>query len=134
MEPRAQRSIATKLLQPREGAELRVNARVTGMSEAADVSRTLTIDQDGNTATVAAKMVVGADGAGSFVSMVVESLKSAVNAGRQAEELSLKQISGEADLKDVVTAVANAENTLETVIAVRDKVLSAYQEILRMPI
>ncbi len=46
----------------------------------------------------------------------------------------MKQISGEADLKDVVTAVANAENTLETVVAVRDKVLSAYQEILRMPI
>jgi len=33
-----------------------------------------------------------------------------------------------------VTAVANAEHTLETVIAVRDKVLTAYQEILRMPI
>ena len=74
------------------------------------------------------------DGEGSFVSMVSDSLKSAVSTGRQAEELSLKQISGEADLKDVVTAVANAENTLETVIAVRDKVMSAYQEILRMPI
>ena len=74
------------------------------------------------------------EGEGSFVSMVTDSLKSAANTGRQAEELSLKQISGEADLKDVVTAVANAEHTLETVIAVRDKVLSAYQEILRMPI
>lgn len=70
----------------------------------------------------------------SFVGMVTDSLKSAVQTGREAEELSLKQISGEADLKDVVTAVANAENTLETVVAVRDKVLSAYQEILRMPI
>ncbi len=74
------------------------------------------------------------EGEGSFVNMVSDSLKSAVTTGRQAEELSLKQISGEADLKDVVTAVANAEQTLETVIAVRDKVLSAYQEILRMPI
>jgi len=34
----------------------------------------------------------------------------------------------------VVTAVANAQHTLETVVAVRDKVLNAYQEILRMPI
>jgi len=66
--------------------------------------------------------------------MVTDSLKGAVQTGREAEELSLKQISGEADLKDVVTAVANAEHTLETVVAVRDKVLSAYQEILRMPI
>ena len=71
---------------------------------------------------------------GSFVGMVSDSLKSAAKVGRDAEELSLKQISGEADLKDVATAVANAENTLETVVAVRDKVLSAYQEILRMPI
>ena len=70
----------------------------------------------------------------SFATMVTDSLNQAVQSGRQAEELSLKQISGEADLKDVVTAVANAEHTLETVVAVRDKVLSAYQEILRMPI
>ncbi|MBL8643665.1 MAG: flagellar hook-basal body complex protein FliE [Rhodospirillaceae bacterium] len=70
----------------------------------------------------------------SFATMVTDSLQQAVQSGRQAEELSLKQISGEADLKDVVTAVANAEHTLETVVAVRDKVLSAYQEILRMPI
>jgi flagellar hook-basal body complex protein FliE len=76
----------------------------------------------------------GADDGNSFVGMVTDSLKSAAQTGREAEELSLKQISGEADLKDVVTAVANAEHTLETVVAVRDKVLSAYQEILRMPI
>jgi len=70
----------------------------------------------------------------SFVNMVSDSLQGAMQQGRQAEELSLKQISGDADLKDVVTAVANAQHTLETVVAVRDKVLSAYQEILRMPI
>ena len=70
----------------------------------------------------------------SFVNMVSDSLQSAMETGRNAEELSLKRITGEADLKDVVTAVANAEHTLETVVAVRDKVLSAYQEILRMPI
>lgn len=46
----------------------------------------------------------------------------------------MKQISGEADLKDVVTAIANAEHTLETIVAVRNKVLNAHQEILRMPI
>src|ERR1700754_4448575 len=76
----------------------------------------------------------GKDDSNSFVGMVSDSLKSAVQTGREAEELSLKQISGEADLKDVVTAVANAEHTLETVVAVRDKVLNAYQEILKMPI
>lgn len=42
--------------------------------------------------------------------------------------------SGAADLTDVVTAVGKAELTLQTVVAVRDKVIQAYQEVLRMPI
>jgi flagellar hook-basal body complex protein FliE len=41
---------------------------------------------------------------------------------------------GKAELVDVVTAVANAETTLETVISLRDRVITAYQEIMRMPI
>ena len=73
-------------------------------------------------------------GEGSFASMVNDSLKTAVKDTREAETLSMKQIAGEADLKDVIAAVANAEQTLETVVAVRDKVLAAYQDILKMPI
>ncbi len=75
-----------------------------------------------------------ASGPSSFAGLVNDSLKAAVKTGYEAETLSLKQIAGEADLKDVITAVANAEQTLETVVAVRDKVLSAYNEILKMPI
>src|SRR5215471_15519047 len=70
-------------------------------------------------------------GPDSFAGLVNDSLKSAVKTGYEAETLSLKQIAGEADLKDVITAVANAEQTLETVVAVRDKVLNAYNEILK---
>jgi flagellar hook-basal body complex protein FliE len=81
--------------------------------------------------TNAASVMPGQD---SFANMVGDSLQQAVQTGREAENLSIKQISGEADLKDVITAVANAEQTLETVVAVRDKVLSAYNEILKMPI
>jgi flagellar hook-basal body complex protein FliE len=73
-------------------------------------------------------------GEGSFASLVTDTLKGAVHESRQAETLSMKQIAGEADLKDVIAAVANAEQTLETVVAVRDKVLAAYQDILKMPI
>ncbi len=69
-----------------------------------------------------------------FANMVGDSLQQAVQTSRDAENLSIKQIAGEADLKDVITAVANAEQTLETVVAVRDKVLAAYNEILKMPI
>ena len=80
------------------------------------------------------KSALGVGGEDSFAGLVSDSLKQAVKSGYQAESLSLKQIAGEADLKDVITAVANAEQTLETVVAVRDKVLNAYNEILKMPI
>jgi len=53
---------------------------------------------------------------------------------RTAETVSAGAVAGNADLVDVVTAVSNAEMVLESVTAVRDRVISAYQEIMRMPI
>jgi flagellar hook-basal body complex protein FliE len=70
----------------------------------------------------------------SFAEMVGDGLKAAVDSGREAEELSLKGIAGQADMTEVITAVNNAEIMLQTVVAVRDRVLQAYQEVMRMPI
>ena len=53
---------------------------------------------------------------------------------KAAELATASAVAGEADLTDVVTAVSNAEMTLQTVVTVRDRVVAAYQEILRMPI
>lgn len=75
-----------------------------------------------------------AGGGTGFSDLVKDSLRKAVNVQRTAEEMSLKGLAGEADMRDVVLAVNNAENTLNTVVAIRDKVLNAYQEILKMPI
>ena len=58
----------------------------------------------------------------------------ATAAGREGERASLQAIAGKAELADVVTAVSNAEVALQTVVAVRDRVIQAYQDILRMPI
>jgi len=69
-----------------------------------------------------------------FSQFVGESLNEAMNTGKQAENMSAQAIAGKADLTDVVTAVTNAEVTLQTVVAIRDKVVTAYQEIARMPI
>lgn len=55
-------------------------------------------------------------------------------AGQTVETATTNAALGRADLVDVVTAVAAAEATLETVIAVRDEVIKAYQDIMRMPI
>lgn len=58
----------------------------------------------------------------------------AVTSSEHSEEMTLKAMNGQADLKDVVTAVSNAEMSLKAVVNVRDKVLSAYQQILKMQI
>ena len=75
-----------------------------------------------------------ADPGKSFADMLGESLDSAVQAGRQSEAMSAKAIAGQADLNEVVSAVTNAEVTLQTVIAIRDRMIQAYQEIVQMPI
>ncbi|KAF0114187.1 MAG: flagellar hook-basal body complex protein FliE [Rhodospirillaceae bacterium] len=69
----------------------------------------------------------------SFADMVKDTVKGAIDSGRKAENLEMKAIAGQADLRDVVMAVANAEVTLDTVVAIRDKVVGAYNEILKMP-
>ena len=66
--------------------------------------------------------------------MVGTALKSAETMGYKSEDVSTKALTGKAGLADVITAVSSAENALNTVVAVRDKVISAYQEIIRMPI
>jgi len=53
---------------------------------------------------------------------------------RQAEAVSIGGVKGTAALQDVVEHVMSAEQSLQSVIAVRDKVISAYQEISRMAI
>ena len=53
---------------------------------------------------------------------------------RAAEGQMTQAIQGQGSMIDVVTAVSSAEASLETVIAVRDQVIQAYQEIMRMPI
>jgi len=74
---------------------------------------------------------VGGQGFGDMLKGVVENMASS---GINAEQQAASSIAGSADVVDVVTAVAEAEATLQTVVAVRDKVLMAYQEIVKMPI
>lgn len=69
-----------------------------------------------------------------FGALVQEAVREAGQSANVAEQQALAVAGGRADIVDVVTAIAAAETQLQTVIAVRDQVISAYQEILRMPI
>lgn len=66
---------------------------------------------------------------------IVEALLSNVNeTGAMTEAQGQKVAQGNADVLDLVTAVAETELAVETLVTVRDRVISAYQEILNMPI
>jgi flagellar hook-basal body complex protein FliE len=85
------------------------------------------------TARAAAQSAAGG-AEGDFGSLVQEAIRQAGQSANVAEHQALAAASGRSDIVDVVTAIAAAETQLQTVIAVRDQVISAYQEIMRMPI
>lgn len=70
----------------------------------------------------------------SFGELLRDAAQTSLEAGRASERVSAEALVGRADLNDVVMAVNNAEVTLQTVVTLRDKVIEAYQEIIRMPI
>ena len=70
---------------------------------------------------------------GDFSDLVNSALREARAIGMQGEEMSIQGIRDRADINQVITAVAEAETTLQTVVAVRDKVVEAYKAILQMP-
>jgi len=74
------------------------------------------------------------DGAGGFGSMVEDLVTGTAQQMRVAEHASAMQVAGKGDLIDVVTAIGAAETALDTMVAVRDRVVSAYTDIMRMQI
>ncbi len=69
-----------------------------------------------------------------FASMLGDLAVKAAGEVRNAETLSIAGVRGQASVQQVVEAVMSAEQSLQTAIAVRDKVVSAYLEISRMSI
>jgi flagellar hook-basal body complex protein FliE len=84
-------------------------------------------------AGTSAGSATGGSGDG-FVDALKGAAESWVDSLRQSELKSSQAVTGQVDIRDVVMAVNNAEVTLQTAVAVRDKVIAAYQEIMRMPI
>lgn len=69
-----------------------------------------------------------------FGEIVDTMLANVAKTGNVAEAQGQKIVEGNADVLDLVTAVAETELAVETLVTVRDRVISAYQDILNMPI
>ncbi len=76
----------------------------------------------------------GAHAAGGFGDILKNALNDAVNQSRNAEAQMTAQVQGKADMVDVVTALSSAQASLQTVMAVRDQVIAAYQQVMQMQI
>ena len=72
--------------------------------------------------------------AGGFGTMLQRALDGAVDTMRASDAKTTEALTGGGNLTEVVTALARAELTLQTTTAVRDRVVQAYQDIIKMPI
>jgi flagellar hook-basal body complex protein FliE len=70
----------------------------------------------------------------SFGDMMAQVASNAVGTMKAGEAAAISGIQGNASVQQVVEAVMSAEQTLQAAIAIRDKVIAAYQEISRMAI
>lgn len=73
-------------------------------------------------------------GGGGFGAMLKDAIGAVTEAGRKSDSQAQSMVVGKANVVDVVTAVAETEVAIEAMVAVRDKVINAYEEIMRMPI
>jgi flagellar hook-basal body complex protein FliE len=80
----------------------------------------------------AAGSVAGGDK--NFSSMLKDAMGAVMEAGKKSDTQAQAMATGKANVVDVVTAVAETEVAIDALVAVRDRVIQSYEEIMRMPI
>lgn len=70
----------------------------------------------------------------SFGAMLKDAIGSVMDAGRKSETQTMQMAAGKSNVMDVVTAVAETDVAVSTLVSVRDRVIQSYEDIMRMPI
>jgi flagellar hook-basal body complex protein FliE len=74
-------------------------------------------------------------GAGpSFSAVLKDAVGSVLDAGKKSDAQTMAMTSGKANVMDVVTAVAETDVAVSTLVSVRDRVIQSYEDIMKMPI
>ena len=76
----------------------------------------------------------GETGGPSFASVLKEAVGSVLETGRKSDAQSVAMASGNANVMDVVTAVAETDVAVSTLVSVRDRVIQSYEDIMKMTI
>lgn len=71
---------------------------------------------------------------GGFGALVQRALEQGVEIGRSAEAAATAAMLGQGGVTEAVLAISRAELALQTTVAIRDRVVAAYQDVMRMPI
>jgi len=75
-----------------------------------------------------------ATGGTSFTALLKEAIGSVAELGQKSDAQTRSMANGKSDMVNVVTAVSETEVAIDAVVAVRDKVIAAYEDIMKMPI
>ena len=70
----------------------------------------------------------------SFGALLKDALGSVLDAGKKSDAQTVAMTSGKANVMDVVTAVAETDVAVSTLVSVRDRVIQSYEDIMKMPI
>jgi len=81
-----------------------------------------------------AKAGDGAAGGPNFGAPLKDAMGAVVEAGRKSDAQTQAMAVGKANIVDVVTAVSQTEVAVDALVSVRDRVIAAYEEIMKMPI
>lgn len=71
---------------------------------------------------------------GNFADLLAQNVQGVVDQGKAADQMAMDMVSGKANVVDMVTALSETEMAIESMVTIRDRVISAYEEIMRMPI
>jgi flagellar hook-basal body complex protein FliE len=78
-------------------------------------------------------IVASAQG-GNFAEMLAQNVQGVIDQGNNSDKLAMDMVSGKANVVDMVTALTETEMAIESMVTLRDRVITAYEEIMRMPI
>lgn len=77
----------------------------------------------------------GAETSGpSFSAVLKDAIGSVMDVGRKSDQQTVAMAAGKANVMDVVTAVAETDVAVSTLVSVRDKVIQSYEDIMKMTI
>lgn len=73
-------------------------------------------------------------GGQNFADILAQQVQGVVDSGKASDQMAMDMVNGKANVVDMVTALSETEIAIESMVTVRDRVISAYEEIMRMPI